>query len=347
MVALWATQFVQGRTADSHRTATRALNLADPESELCGQAHFAVGGSAVSLGMPAEGLDHLELAAKLASGAVWLSVGTRPDVHGMAWAAHAHWLLGQDDDALGACHEAIRLARAIDHPYSQAVALAYGGITHQMRHDLPELRNTVDELRQLCDRYDFAYYREWALILDGWSRPGSSGIDLARRGISNLKSEGAFARMPYWLSLLADLSARDDRPGAARATLDAALAAGRVHDDVWWLPEVMRMRAAYDEEQAAIARLLAAAQMASEHGSVALLRRCERDLGTRGVRPSAPGVPRRRSAERGPNAARTPRFVPSACTGLQRRTRRGRHDYLNRHEPPLRMRNWPPPSAVT
>ena len=56
MVALWATQFVQGRTADSYRTATRALNLADPESELCGQAHFAVGGSAVSLGMPAEGL---------------------------------------------------------------------------------------------------------------------------------------------------------------------------------------------------------------------------------------------------------------------------------------------------
>ena len=291
MAALWATQFVQGRTADSHRTATRALDLADPESELGGQAHFAVGGSAVGLGRPAEGLSHLELAAKLASGAVWLSVGTRPDVHGMAWAAHAHWLLGQDDEALDACREAIRLARAIDHPYSQAVALAYGAITHQMRHDLSELRITIDELRQLCDRHDFAYYREWVLILDGWSRTGTSGTDLVRRGISNLKSEGAFARMPYWLSLLADLSARDNQPGAARATLDAALAAGRVHDDVWWLPEVMRMRAAYDEDQAAITRLRSAAQMASGHGSVALLRRCERDLGTRRVRPSAPGVP--------------------------------------------------------
>ena len=290
MTALWSTQFVQGRTADSYLTATRALNLADPESELGGQAHFAVGGSAVSLGMPAEGLDHLKLAAKLASGAVWLSVGTRPDVHGMAYAAHAHWLLGHDDDALDACRKALRLARAIGHPYSQAVALAYGGIIHQMRHDLPELRNTVDDLRQLCDRYHFAYYREWALILDGWSRPGSSGIDLVRQGIGNLKSEGAVARMPYWLSLLADLSARDNQPAAARATLDAALATGRVHDDVWWLPEVMRMRAAYDEEQAAIARLRAAAQLASEHGSVALARRCERDLGTLGVRPAAPGV---------------------------------------------------------
>src|SRR6516162_6305523 len=232
MVALWATQFVQGRTADSYRTATRALNLANLESELSGQAHFAVGGSAVSLGMPAVGLDHLALAAKLASGAVWLSVGTRPDVHGMAYAAHAYWLLGHDDDALGACRAAIRLARAINHPYSQAVALAYAGITHQMRHDLPELSNTINDLRKLCDRYDFAYYREWAMILDGWSRPGSSGIDLVRRGISNLKSEGAFARMPYWLSLLADLSARDNQPATARATLDAALASGRMHDDV-------------------------------------------------------------------------------------------------------------------
>ena len=51
------------------------------------------------------------------------------------------------------------------------------------------------------------------------------------------------------------------------------------------------MRAAYDEEQAAIARLLSAAQMASEHGSVVLLRRCERDLGMRNVRLPAPGVP--------------------------------------------------------
>ena len=77
LVALWATQFVQGRIADGYQTATRALTLVDPGSELSGPAHFAVGGSAVSLGMPAEGLRHLELAAKLASGAVWLSVGTQ------------------------------------------------------------------------------------------------------------------------------------------------------------------------------------------------------------------------------------------------------------------------------
>jgi DNA-binding SARP family transcriptional activator len=284
LVALWTSRFVQGRTADGYRVAKRALTLVDPGSQLSSPAHFAVGGSAVSLGMPAEGLRHLGLAAKEAGGALSLSVGTRPDVHGTAWAAHAHWLLGHDHEALSCCKDAIELARAIDHPYSLAVALAFGGITRQMRNDMPELRDTLGELRELCDRYGFAYYRDWVLILDGWSRADESGVRLAQRGIDNLKSGGSFARMPFWLSLLADLLARNDQPGAAQATLDAALVAGHTRDDLYWLPDVMRMRAAHDDGDAAISRLRAAAQMASAQGSAALLRRCEQDLAGRGVR---------------------------------------------------------------
>jgi hypothetical protein len=120
---------------------------------------------------------------------------------------------------------------------------------------------------------------------------GEPGIGLAQQGIANLKAEGAYARMPYWLSLLADLLASNDRPDAAQETLDAALAAAKARDDLWWLPEVMRMRAAYDEKHAAISRLRSAAQLASAQGSVALLRRCEHDLAGHGVHASAPGVP--------------------------------------------------------
>jgi hypothetical protein len=96
--------------------------------------------------------------------------------------------------------------------------------------------------------------------------------------------------MPYWLSLLADLLTRDNQPDAARATLDAALVAAQVHEDLWWLPEVMRLRAAHDSEEEAVARLRAAARLASAHGSLALLRRCERDLDALGVRPAGPSV---------------------------------------------------------
>ncbi|SDD72702.1 ATP-binding protein [Rhodococcus tukisamuensis] len=290
LVGLWTSRFVQGDTAGAHRAVSRALTLvdsdSDADSQLSGSAHFAFAGSAVSLGRPAEALHHFELAAELTRGAHSLTVGTRPDVHSLAWSAHAHWLLGHDDDARSSCRDAVALARGARHPYSLAVALAYGGITLQMLGDRDELRDTVGELQDLCDRFDFAYYREWALILGGWSEPGPSGIPLARRGLENLRAAGSFARMPYWLSLLADLSMREQRPDAARATLDAAVVAGQARSDLWWLPEVMRLRAAHDDPDGARTRLRAAAAMASEHGSAALLRRCERDLEARGVRPT-------------------------------------------------------------
>ena len=73
----------------------------------------------------------------------------------------------------------------IDNLYSLVVALAYGGVTHQFRGDVTELRRTVDELSELCERYGFAYYREWALVLAGWSRDDGAGTALARRGIEN------------------------------------------------------------------------------------------------------------------------------------------------------------------
>ena len=130
---------------------------------------FILGGTAIHLGRPAEGLRHLAVAASLGAGMELLSVGTRANVHATAWGAHAHWLLGDDETATRASQEAIDMARAIGDPYNLAIALAYSAVTHQMRHDLPRLRDVVAELRDLCKRYEFGYYREWALILDGWS----------------------------------------------------------------------------------------------------------------------------------------------------------------------------------
>ncbi|CDZ86931.1 BTAD domain-containing putative transcriptional regulator [Rhodococcus ruber] len=291
LVGLWSSRFVQGNIAGAHEVATRALTLVDPGSPLRGSAHFAFAGSAVELGRPEEALHHFDRAAALTRGAPSLTVGTRPDVHGSAWAAHAHWLLGHNDAALSCCNEAVRLAQTIDHPYSLAVALAYSGITHHLRTDPAALDAAVAELTDLCIRYGFAYYSEWALILGGWSRGGEAGLVQMRRGIDTLRSAGSFARMPYWLSLLADLSVREGEPGAARAALDAAIVAGQARDDLWWLPEVMRMRAAHDDHVAAIVRLRAAARTAAAHGSAALLRRCARDLAEHGVDLPLPGVP--------------------------------------------------------
>jgi tetratricopeptide (TPR) repeat protein len=300
LVALWTSRQVQGRIADGYEAATRALSMVDPDSPRSGPAHFAVAGAAFSRGRSAEAVRHFRFAATLSGGAHAMSVGTRPAVHSRAWAAHAHWLLGHDSDALTSCDDAVSLAREIDHPYSLAAALAYAGITHQMRGDVPAMIAALTEAGELCDRYGFAYYREWVLVLGGWARADATGVASTQRGIDNLRAEGSLSRMPYWSSLLADLLARHGRPGDARTVLDAAIADGLARDDVWWVPEVMRMRSAHDDEHAAVARLRSAVRMASAHGSVALLRRCETDLS----RPSVRSGPDRA------NDSRTPRLLP-------------------------------------
>jgi ATP/maltotriose-dependent transcriptional regulator MalT len=223
--------------------------------------------------------------------AAFWTIGTRPDVHSRAFASHAYWLLGREDEARNVSDQAIALARDVGHPYNLAVALAYAALLHQLAAEPARLTAAVAELRELCDRYGFAYYSEWGLILDGWSRRDGSGLELVRAGIGHLRAEGSFARMPYWLALLAEVSARVGDHENARAQLDAAIAVGHAHEDLWWLPEVLRLRARYDLPDAGERRLSAAARMAGEHGSIALLRRCERDLAGGRDPADAPTVP--------------------------------------------------------
>ena len=52
------------------------------------------------------------------------------------------------------------------------------------------------------------------------------------------------ARRPWSACLVADLPARSNRAGARASDLKTALIAGQSHHDLWWLPEVIRMRAA-------------------------------------------------------------------------------------------------------
>ena len=280
LVGLWACRFVRGEVAEADEIAARALAMVDADPGLAAPAHFAAGGSSVSRGRPRQALRHFAVVAE-AGQTVSLSVGTRPDVHGAAWAAHAHWLLGHDGQARRTAAAAVDRARRAEHPYSLAVALAYSAITDQLCDDRTSLAGRVAELNDLCERYGFAYYREWGLVLDGWERGGAEGAARARRGVDGLRATGAFARMPYWLTLVADLALRRGRPQEARAVLDAAVADARSRRDVWWLPEVLRRRAALDDTPAALGALRAAAGLARQHGSTALLRRCHADLRAR------------------------------------------------------------------
>ncbi len=311
LVGLFCTRFVQGHTALAHDIGGRALALTDGDDvdpHLAAQAHFVRAGSAVSLGLPDVAVEHFGRACALSPHGVSLVLGTRLDVHARGWAAHAHWLLGDDARAAQESRTAVAEARAADHPWSLAVALAYAAVTFQLRGELEAMRAAVAELHDTCERYEFAYYREWAVILGGWATGGPAGIAEISRGIADLRAHGSLARMPYWLCLLAEALIADHQPERASAVLDGACAVARQGDDRWWLPEVLRLRAGLQPGDAGVVLLTEALDMAEQQQSPVLGARCRADLAVRGTA----GTPHRRRPHRSPvvvvspNAARTP-----------------------------------------
>jgi predicted ATPase/DNA-binding SARP family transcriptional activator len=284
-VGLFAVRFVQGHVRDSYDFATRALDLAETAPDTAGQADMAVAGSLTSLGLLEDALPHFQRARELSRGSVSLIIGTLPEVHALAWSGHAHWLLGSPEVAAASCQEAVDLARSAEHPYSLAVALGYQATTAQLRGDRGPAAEAAGELIALCERYSFGFYREWGVVVEGWAGGGEAGVVRMRQGVDKLRSAGQFARMPYWLYLIAEVLNQVGGPQAAQAILDSAVADAEQRDELWWLPELLRSRARQQADELAVPTLRRAAAMAASQSSRTLLTRCQRDLAERGSRP--------------------------------------------------------------
>jgi DNA-binding SARP family transcriptional activator len=285
LVGLFGTRFVQGHVSESYEIAQRSLELSHLHPDVTGQAHFAVAGSGTSLGLHEQSLRHFSLAHELCYDEVPSVVGTRVEVHARAWSAHAFWLLGRDEEALHWCSWAVSRGEETEHPYSLAVALAYAAITHQLRGDTEATMEFARRVQEICARYDFAYYGNWGLILAGWCTGGDEGAGRIRDGLRGLRDQGALARQPYYLALLAETLLAAGEGDAAGAVLESARAAAAVHDDRWWLPELYRLDARRRRGTAAEDLLRRAVALAERQGSAALVGRAAADLERLGARP--------------------------------------------------------------
>src|SRR5262249_14600521 len=226
----------------------------DP-SFLC-EAHHAMAGTLVAHGEPDAALRHFEaaIAAYDERTPQFSAFGADLGVFSCAWSAHALWLLGDVDSAVVRADEAIALARRLGHVYSEMLAFAYAGLTHQFRRDRERVSACAHAVVALAERYGFAYYRDWADVLLGWvsgqeGRP-DEGVRLIERALARLDAQRAQGRRPYYLSLLAEtLLAAGNRDRAA-SVVDVAVAMAEQRRDVWWLPELLRLKSELEPPRA-------------------------------------------------------------------------------------------------
>ena len=196
------------------------------------------------------------------------SQGLNYEVVARAWQAHALWCLGRPDTALERGQEALRIARELQQPFSQAIAATYLALLQQLRAEPETFHRQADEALALSTDFKATYYRAWAAILVAYARtldgPQPAAVAGLRSAIHGFQETGAQLRLPYYLALLADAHARADQPAEGLDVLEEATARSRETNERWWDSELHRLRAQLllatgagpDEAEAALKRAL-------------------------------------------------------------------------------------------
>jgi DNA-binding SARP family transcriptional activator/tetratricopeptide (TPR) repeat protein len=270
--------FVVGNISAALALTNKLVTQVEDHPAQAGQICVFHAGALSSAGQLREAVDWFERVETLSERGIRFLYGFRVWVMGHAWRAHPLWLLGRPAEAAESAEAALALAEEFDHPYTTAVALGYGAITYRLLAEAERAGELARRVRHLCDHYGFAYYGDWGRILEGRTLGGATGEALIREGLDGLKRAHAGTRMPFWLSLLAEVLITSGREREAARILMQARDWGEQHGDRWWLPEVLRMLASIHGGREAVQLRAQAIDVAREQESRVLELRISRDI---------------------------------------------------------------------
>jgi tetratricopeptide (TPR) repeat protein len=164
-----------------------------------------------------------------------------------AWSSHTLWALGRTAEADKRCTDAVRLAKTLAHPFSEALALSYHAMLQAFSGDVARVTQLAKAAHEIAERHRVIYYEAWAGILLAWSsaweQPGHETIDLLRDRIAAFCETGARARLPFYYSLLASVYLKHGKPDMALSELEGALRLSAQRGETWWDSELHRCRA--------------------------------------------------------------------------------------------------------
>ena len=270
--------FVVGNISAALEVTNELVTRVEDHAAQAGQICVLHAGALSSAGQLREAVDWFERVEVLSERGERFLYGFRAWVMGHAWRAHPLWLLGRPAEAAEMAEAALALAEEFDHPYTTAVALGYGAITYRLLGESERAEELACHVRHLCDRYGFAYYGDWGRILEGRTLGGATGEALIREGLDGLKRVNAGTRMPFWLSMLAEVLIASGREREAARVLMKAHDWGEEHGDRWWLPEVLRLLAKVHDGREAVQLRAQAMAVARQQGSRTLELRIANDL---------------------------------------------------------------------
>lgn len=213
------------------------------------QAHNALGGTLTALGDFTNALSHFQEGLALydveqhqiLTGQFGVDLG----IFSQSWSTHPLWHLGFLDQSIERIEKTLALAKALHHPYSQTLAMAYAAMLFQFKRDSNLVLEWAEETIDLCREQGVSYYDSWAVILRGWALAEQGfpqeGIPQIQNGLDTLRKSNSQARLPYYLTLLAEAYGYDEHYQKGLMYLREALTLADRNGDCWYNAESLRL----------------------------------------------------------------------------------------------------------
>jgi predicted ATPase len=246
--------YVRAEHRTARQLAEEALSLAQEAADplLVAVGHWCLGFILFSLGEYATARAHLQQVISFYEPQqhhrqLLVLRGSDVGPSALVYDACCLWCLGYPEQAQKRSQEALALARELDHAFSLADVLCFGGcVPNTMRRDAPALQEHAEELVRLSRGMGFlsfegtgtCYWGE-ALAMLGQVQ---EGMALIREGLAIRQSIGAQCHLPGIMAALAEAQAKAGQPEEGLSTLDETLALVEQTDERLWEAELYRMK---------------------------------------------------------------------------------------------------------
>jgi tetratricopeptide (TPR) repeat protein len=271
---LWTRYFAKGEIAHAADLGAELLSLASTSGDhpQLIVAHQGIGFAAMQSGRLADGLAHLDQAlgfdnldrTDLRGGAP-----SRVDwgIRALAWSSMCLGLLGHGQQAGTRLDRALARSEALRHPFSEAYLRSIAGWACHQRRDAAGVARHAEAARTVSAEHGLGQWVPVAHMLLGWAAAQEGqvreGVAQLRQGLDSYQATGAAVNLPHFLGMLAEACLLSGDPAAALEAADEGLRIADAHGDLYWAPELHRLKgvtrlSAEDREGAAACFQIAA-----------------------------------------------------------------------------------------
>jgi predicted ATPase/class 3 adenylate cyclase len=252
LFGLWRIYSIRPQLHTARELGETLLRLAQQAHDptLAVIAHYALGATWFLLGAFSAARPHLEAGIARYTPdqrrALVFHMGQDPGVVCRIYASMTLWLLGYPEQALARLHEALALAHELSHPYSLAYARSMAAFVSQMRRDVPAVHEQAEAAVALSTEQGFPLWAAQGTSLRGWvlamQGQGEEGVAQVRQGIAAWRATGAMLHVPYFCTVLAEISAHLGHPADGLQALAEAHTLVEEHEERYWDAEICRLR---------------------------------------------------------------------------------------------------------